>query len=102
VGYAGAELVLSVCTGALVLGQAGLLDGRDATTHAGAFETLREIAPSTTVRENCRYIDTGRVITAAGVSAGVDMALYVVRRLLGDAALAVTLEKMEYHWTAAH
>jgi len=71
-------LVTSVCTGAFVLQAAGLLDGRPATTHWGSMERLGELGVD--VREE-RYVDTGDVITAAGVSAGIDMALHLVARL---------------------
>lgn len=97
--YEQVELLLSVCTGALLLGKAGLLDGLEATTHAGAFDLLRSIAPKTTLKRNKRYVDTGKIITAGGISAGIDMSLHVIQRLLGDDALALTLKQMEYRWT---
>jgi transcriptional regulator GlxA family with amidase domain len=78
-----AELVLSVCTGALILGQAGLLEGLQATTHFKALDSLRAISPSIEVVENVRYVDNGKVILSAGVSAGIDMSYYVVSKLLG-------------------
>ncbi len=94
----GAELVLSVCTGALLLGKAGLLDGLDATTHHVAFDRLREIVPRTTVHEDRRFVDNGKVITSAGIAAGIDMSLHVVGRLLGADAAAETARHMEYPW----
>ena len=75
---AAAELVLSVCTGALLLAKAGLLDGLAATTHHGALELLRSRARTPTVRDDVRYVDNGRVITSAGVAAGIDMSFHVV------------------------
>jgi transcriptional regulator GlxA family with amidase domain len=90
------ELLLSVCTGALILGAAGLLDGLEATTHFGAYDELRKAAPDCRVRTDMRYVDTGRLITAAGVSAGIDMALHVVARLHGDEAAQETARYMEY------
>ncbi|HJU73256.1 MAG TPA: DJ-1/PfpI family protein [Gemmatimonadaceae bacterium] len=92
----GAELVLSVCTGALILGKAGLLDGLEATTHYGAYDELRAAAPRSRVRTDLRYVDTGRVITSAGVSAGIDMSLHVVARLLGMEVAQETARYMEY------
>src|SRR5438445_5225777 len=77
------ELILSVCTGALLLAKAGLLDGLKATTHHGALDLLREVAPKTTVLDNQRVIDNGKIIVSAGVSAGIDAAFYLVARLLG-------------------
>jgi transcriptional regulator GlxA family with amidase domain len=92
------ELLLSVCTGALLLAKAGLLDGLSATTHHGALDLLREAAPRATVRDDQRYIDNGRVITSAGIAAGIDMSLYVVDKLLGPAAAQATARHMEYPW----
>ncbi len=94
-----AELVLSVCTGALILGRAGLLDGLDATTHFGAYDELRAAAPACRVRSDMRYVDAGRVITSAGVSAGIDMSLHVVARLLGPDVAQETARYMEYEGT---
>ena len=92
-----ADLVLSVCTGALLLAKAGLLDGMPATTHHGALALLGDIAPTTTVQHK-RFIDRGRVITAAGISAGIDMSLYVVAKLLGADTAVQTARQMEYEW----
>lgn len=92
------ELVLSVCTGALLLAQAGLLDGLSATTHHGAFDLLEEVAPMTRICRGERFVDNGRVITSAGISAGIDMSLHVVRRLLGDDVVRETVRYMEYDW----
>jgi transcriptional regulator GlxA family with amidase domain len=96
-----AELVLSVCTGALLLARAGLLDGLDATTHHGALELLGEVAPNTTVHDDARFVDNGRVITSAGIAAGIDMSLYVVAKLLGAETAVATARHMEYPWSPA-
>jgi transcriptional regulator GlxA family with amidase domain len=93
-----AELVLSVCTGALILGTAGLIDGLEATTHAGAIELLRETAPACTVLPERRFVDNGTIITSAGISAGIDAALHVVGRLLGTPVAQATASYMEYRW----
>jgi len=93
---AGAELVLSVCTGALLLAKAGLLDGLAATTHHGAIDLLRETAPNTTVHADHRVVDNGRVVCSAGIAAGIDMSLHVVGRLLGPAVADQTARYMEY------
>jgi transcriptional regulator GlxA family with amidase domain len=95
-----AELTASVCTGALLLGRAGLLDGLPATTHHSAFDELRAAAPGATVREDQRVVDNGALITSAGISAGIDMALHVVARLLGADEAAATARYMEYDWHA--
>lgn len=76
-------LMASVCTGALVYAAAGLLRGRPATTHWSALELLASLDPSVEVRGDERWIDDGDVITASGVSAGIDMALHLVDRLAG-------------------
>jgi transcriptional regulator GlxA family with amidase domain len=71
----------SVCTGSLVYADAGLLAGKPATTHWSALDLLAQLDPSIELRPDDRFVDTGSVITAAGVSAGIDMALHLVRRL---------------------
>jgi transcriptional regulator GlxA family with amidase domain len=80
-GIASEAVVASVCTGSLVLAAAGLLDGRPATTHWGSLEVLPTLGRDIEVRPDDRFVDTGEVITAAGVSAGIDMALHLVARL---------------------
>jgi transcriptional regulator GlxA family with amidase domain len=97
--FTGAEVSLSVCTGAFVLGKAGLLDGRSATTWFGAVEKLRKAVPRATVEEGRRFIDQGPVVTTAGVSAGIDGALHVVARLLGRDVAEKTAQYMEYRWS---
>jgi hypothetical protein len=82
-GYHDPELVLSVCTGALLLAEAGLLDGLEATTHYGAIDLLRQTAPQTTVHADRRFVDNWRVICSGGIAAGIDMSLHVLDRLLG-------------------
>jgi transcriptional regulator GlxA family with amidase domain len=74
-------VVASVCTGSLVLAAAGLLDGKPATTHWQSLELLPTLGPDIEVRPQDRFVDNGNVITAAGVSAGIDMALHLVARL---------------------
>jgi transcriptional regulator GlxA family with amidase domain len=74
-------LMTSVCTGALVYADAGLLDGRPATTYWSAFDELLPLGRDIVPRPDDRFVDTGGVVTAAGVSAGIDMALHLVGRL---------------------
>jgi len=93
-----AELVLSVCNGAFVLAQAGLLDGGAATTHHGSLDALERTAPETTVLRDRRWVDNGKVITAAGVSAGIDAALHAVEKLVGPATATNVARYMEYRW----
>ena len=78
--------VLSVCTGAFVLAHAGLLDGRRATTHWGFAEELAARFPEVEVDASVLFVDEGRVLTSAGVSAGLDLALHVIRSDFGAAA----------------
>jgi transcriptional regulator GlxA family with amidase domain len=94
-----AELVLSVCTGALLLAKAGLLDGLEATTHHGAIDLLRQTASKTTVHADRRFVDNGRVVCSAGIAAGIDMSLHVVSRLLGQEVAMKTARQMEYPWS---
>ena len=96
-----AELVFSVCTGSLLLAKAGLLNGLETTTHHGSLDLLRELAPNATVHSDRRYIDNGRVICSAGISAGIDMSLHVVARLHGADVAAKAAQQMEYNWAAA-
>jgi transcriptional regulator GlxA family with amidase domain len=93
-----AEIVLSVCTGALVLAAAGLLDGLEATTHHGSFDLLEQTNAGVRVRRDVRVVDNGHIITSAGISAGIDAALHVVARLHGQAVARETAEYMEYDW----
>jgi transcriptional regulator GlxA family with amidase domain len=92
------ELTTSVCTGAFLLAALGLLDGHEATTHWGSFDWMRENHPSVEMLENVRFVDEGRIITSAGVSAGIDMALHIVERLHGRDVAAETARGMEYDW----
>jgi transcriptional regulator GlxA family with amidase domain len=78
---AGETVVASVCTGSLVLAAAGLLDGKPATTHWGSLELLPTLGREIEVRPDDRFVDNGNILTAAGVSAGIDMALHLVARL---------------------
>lgn len=76
-------LMASVCTGSLVYAAAGLLQGRPATTHWRCLDLLAELDPTIDVRADERFVDNGDIITSAGVSAGIDMALHLVKRLAG-------------------
>ncbi len=77
-------LMTSVCTGSLVYAKAGLLAGRPATTYWDAFDRLTAYEPTLHPRPDDRWVDDGDVVTSAGVSAGIDMALHLVRRLAGE------------------
>jgi len=94
-----AEITMSVCTGAFILGKLGLLKGKTVTTWYGAIDRLRKAVPDANVQEGRRFVDSGRIITTAGVSAGIDGALHVVARLHGRGAADETARYLEYRWT---
>ena len=91
------EYLLSVCTGSLVLGQTGLLDGLKATTHHTCFTEFEDSAPKVIVERGKRWVDTGKIVTSAGISAGMDMSLYMVEKLLGPDITRGAIEEMEYN-----
>ena len=93
-----ARISASVCTGAFLFGQIGLLEGHNATTHWGALEVLAARFPATRVQQKVRWVDEGSLVTAAGISAGIDMSLHVVERLLGREMAEQTARMMEYRW----
>jgi transcriptional regulator GlxA family with amidase domain len=93
------ETLTSVCTGSMLLGQAGLLDGRRATTHWRALPWMRETFPAVTVEDKLHVVEDGHVLTSAGISAGIDMALRVVARYHGEAVARNTARNMEYRYT---
>jgi putative intracellular protease/amidase len=92
------EIAFSVCNGVFALSRHGFLDGLEATTHWTAISWLRQAAPQTIVHADRRFVDNGHVVTAAGISAGIDGALHLVDRLLGRASARRTARRMEYEW----
>jgi transcriptional regulator GlxA family with amidase domain len=90
-----ARRTASVCTGALLLARAGLLDGRRATTHWGAFGLLASLAKDVTVDREARFVDDG-VMTSAGVASGMDLALHIVETLFGRVVADETARYIEY------
>jgi putative intracellular protease/amidase len=93
-----AEVVLSVCNGAFFLAKAGLLDGLEATTFAGLIDELRVAAPKTKVVTDKRFVDNGKIVTAAGLSSGIDGALHVIEKLYGKGNAQVVAVGLEYDW----
>jgi putative intracellular protease/amidase len=93
------ELTLTVCSGAFVAAKAGALDGRPATTWYGSVGLLKKEYPNVQTQEGRRFVDSGKIVTTAGVSAGIDGALHVVARLTGRNTADRTARYMEYHWT---
>jgi transcriptional regulator GlxA family with amidase domain len=89
-------ITASVCTGAFLLAKAGLLDGLAATTHWEDIADLRAAAPNTEVREGVPFVEQGKIITSAGISAGIEMSLHIVARLAGEDLAQRTARQMEY------
>jgi transcriptional regulator GlxA family with amidase domain len=96
-----AEIVAAVCTGSLLLGSAGLLDGLSATTHWRFLDTMRDTHPAVSVRYDKHFVRDGRVFTSAGISAGIDMSLKVVEQYFGDTVARATARHMEYPYPDA-
>jgi transcriptional regulator GlxA family with amidase domain len=93
------ELLLSVCTGALLLAKAGLLKDCAATTHHSAFDHLAKLSPSTGIVTDKRFVQSSEVIfTSGGISAGIDLALFVVKKFAGPQVHASVVQEMEYDW----
>jgi len=94
--WAAADIATSVCTGSLVYAAAGLLAGRPATTHWASLDTLTELDPTIEVRPDDRWVDDGDIVTSAGVSAGIDMALHLVHRLASAERAAEVRRYIQY------
>ena len=93
------RLTMSVCTGAYILGKAGLLDNKTVTTHWGSTQMLQQMTPKARVMEQTRFVEDGKLLTTAGVSAGIDGALHAVARLRGASDARAVAELIEYdHW----
>ncbi len=90
------ETMASVCTGALLLGKAGLLDGKRATTHWRALQLMQELFPNTRVEKELHVVEEGSLLTCAGISAGIDMALKAVCHHYGETVARATARYMEY------
>ncbi|MGH1041003.1 AraC family transcriptional regulator [Bacillus wiedmannii] len=90
------KLMTSVCTGALLLAKAGLLEGLKATTHWASIQTFKNDFPNVEVMENVKFVDEGHIITSAGISAGINMSFHIVKNLLGVEIVEETAKSMEY------
>lgn len=95
------RILASVCTGALLLAQAGVLDGLEATTHWEDVAALQALRPGLRVRQGSRWVDAGAIVTSAGISAGIDMSLHLVERLHSRELAMRTARQMEFDWTQA-
>jgi len=94
------KITMSVCSGSRLLGVLGLLDHIEATTHHQVIEHLKEIAPRTII-SNKRFTDAGKIMTSGGISAGIDLALHIVRKLHGEDTVNKTIRYMEYgNWNS--
>jgi len=93
-----AALTASVCTGAFLLAKLGLLDGKRCTSHWEDIPELRSAYPGITVVDDVPFVDEGRIVTSAGISAGITMSLHLVGRILGVAAAQATARQMQYDW----
>ena len=92
----GADLTMSVCTGAFLLAETGLLAGKSATTHHSSYKTFAAAYPDILVERGVRFVDQGNLASAGGLSSGIDLALHVVERYFGREAATATAYQMEY------
>ncbi len=96
-----AKITMTVCSGARLPAALGLLDGLESVTHHTVFESLKKLAPRTTINAGKRFIDNGKLMTSGGISAGIDLALHIVRKLYGEEIAKKTVKYMEYgDWRA--
>lgn len=93
------KLTASVCTGAFLLAKAGLLEGKQATTHWEDIDDLKSMFPSIKVQTNVRWVNEGKIITSAGISAGIDMSLHLVERMAGRTLAERTARQLDFDWT---
>jgi transcriptional regulator GlxA family with amidase domain len=94
-----AQIVASVCTGAFLLAEAKVLTSQKVTTHWQDIPDLRKAYPNLEVIENQRWVDEGETITSGGISAGIDMSLYLVGKLVSQELAEKTAKQMEFEWT---
>lgn len=94
-----ASTVASVCTGAFLLAQASVIDSDKVTTHWEDIEDLRQSFPNLHVVEGVRWVDEGDLITSGGISAGIDMSLHIVEKLVDEKLATQTARQMEFAWT---
>ncbi|MCB0102932.1 MAG: DJ-1/PfpI family protein [Anaerolineales bacterium] len=92
-------LTASVCTGAFLLAKAGILKDKACTTHWEDVDDLRTMFPALNVKEDVPWVDNGQVITSAGISAGIEMALHLVSKLTTKEIAKLTARQMQYTWT---
>ena len=91
------NIIASVCTGSLLLAKAGLLDNKKATSHWGALKLLKKLSPSTQILTNKKFV-FDKYYTSAGVSAGINMSLHIIEKLLGKKIAQNTAKYIEYDY----
>ena len=96
--HPGTMITASVCTGAFLLAAADILNSGSATTHWEDIADLRQQFPALEVKENVRWVDQGKLVTSAGISAGIDMSLHLVSRLVNQELAIATARQMEFDW----
>lgn len=94
-----AKLTASICTGAFLLAQAGLLEGKEATTHWEDIDDLKTMFPSLHVKRSKRWVDEGNIVTSGGISAGIDMSLHLIEKLITRDLALGTARQMEFDWS---
>jgi transcriptional regulator GlxA family with amidase domain len=93
------DITASVCTGAFLLAKAGLLKAKAATTHWEDINDLGSMFPDIEIKKDVRWVDEGHIVTAAGISAGIDMSLHIVSRVADEDLAVLTARQMEFDWT---
>ena len=96
---AGADHVMSVCTGSFILGHSGLLDGGSATTFHRSFDTMQKEFPKVKIVRDQRWVDAGKVVTSSGLASGIDTSLHVVAELRGTKVARSVAMQLEYDWS---
>ncbi len=94
-----ADITASVCTGSFLLAKSGLLKSKCATTHWEDIDDLHSMFPDIKIKKNVRWVDQGSVVTAAGISAGIDMSLHLISRAANENLAIRTAKQMEFEWT---
>ncbi|RAP26343.1 hypothetical protein C2W64_02018 [Brevibacillus laterosporus] len=90
------DIMASVCTGALILAEAELLNGKTVTTHWNSYDRLEKDYPNLKVKRDVKFVDEGKIVTSGGISAGINMSFHLVKRLLGKETAEHTAKLMEY------
>lgn len=98
---ASAQKIASVCTGAFFLAEAGLLNGKSVTTHWEDIPDLKSEYPKLNVLKNQRWVSEGKIVTSGGISAGIDMSLFLVAELSSHELAEKTARQMEYRWISS-